>query len=104
MYDFIGDPDYGGALVSKEQLVRLEGILEQFPTTADVDAQLLAGTGDRHDCLPYQSLCTGFTRSYEPALMPTIWWIARHPVPEIRWPDRWCSMVASLVDDWRGQA
>ena len=40
-----GYTGFGGALVYKEELERLEGILRSFPTTAEQDAQLLAGKG-----------------------------------------------------------
>ena len=36
---------FGGALVSRKELGRLEGVLQRFPTTAEEDAQLLAGAG-----------------------------------------------------------
>ena len=39
------DAAFGGALVSRKELARLEGVLQRFPTTAEQDAQLLAGAG-----------------------------------------------------------
>lgn len=84
----------GGALVSRSELVRLESILQQFPTTADEDARLLAGAGAL-----YFLLCPAVMRldfAYF-APMPIICRLLHCPVHETFCDyvcDRWCSGVA----------